>query len=120
MTRTVKLGTTGRVDGALAVREFEDEAAGKIAADRRRDHEKRKLYAWIHAAHQVHGLTSPTLLGQALHLSSARIIQILEDLGLHKPRRELEQHLEEFPAEMLDELKVLNQTRSAARCRKKE
>lgn len=79
---------------------------------------KQELYEWVFEAFG-RGLTSPTQLGRALELSAPRIVQILEDLGLHKHRQTLEQHLSTFPVEFQIRLKVLNQSRKAARSRKR-
>jgi hypothetical protein len=76
--------------------------------------DKSELYDVIRALY-THGMTSPTLLGQAVQLSGARVIQILADMGLHKPRRSLRDHLDGLPEGLQRRLHLLNETRHATR-----
>jgi hypothetical protein len=78
--------------------------------------DKSELYDVIRALY-THGMTSPTLLGQAVELSAPRIVQILDDLGLYKPRRSLRDHLDGLPEGLQRRLEVLNTNRQATRKR---
>lgn len=114
MSKTVRLDGTGRVDGHDDVDAFKRDPEGEISLDRRKDHEKRALYEWIHEAWSA-GLKSPSLLGAALDppLTGSRITQILEDLGLHGPRMTITD--KRFPPHLVEKLAVINASRRRAR-----